>query len=438
MFANDRLIKNAEAVERTNQIISNLGNLLSEVKDAETGFRGYVISKNPSFLEPYFGSKRAADSIYQQTNKLIGSKKEQVAGLKVIKANIDLKYHYIEDNLNLIRAGNFNITANNISLAKEIMDTIRKDVFDMQLTEQQTLKQGNLKLEKTRDAVSSIVIASIIIAFFLVVFGFSSHIKESRDRMLAEKKIQTYQDELKKRIKELAEANEALVQMKSQEKFAATGRIARTIAHEIRNPLTNINLAAEQLNAEMPAKDENSAFLFDMIDRNSNRINQLISDLLNSTKFSDLQYEKVSINELINDTLKEAEDRILLHEVKLVKKYASNICDIMVDKTKIKIAFLNIIINAIEAMEGIENPEFTIETKAENDRCVVIISDNGTGLDDESTSKLFEPYFTSKPRGNGLGLTNTQNIILNHRGNIAVTSRKGFGTSFVITLNIDS
>ncbi|HSN60241.1 MAG TPA: ATP-binding protein, partial [Ferruginibacter sp.] len=80
---------------------------------------------------------------------------------------------------------------------------------------------------------------------------------------------------------------------------------------------------------------------------------------------------------------------------------------------------------------------FTIETKREDDRCVVIISDTGTGMDEESVSKLFEPYFTNKQNGNGLGLTNTQNIILNHKGNIHVESKVGNGTCFIITLNID-
>ena len=209
------------------------------------------------------------------------------------------------------------------------------------------------------------------------------------------------------------------------EKFAATGRIARTIAHEVRNPLTNINLAVDQLKTEVVLQqDETSEMLFAMIKRNSTRINQLISDLLNSTKFSELTYEKISINDLLDETLKEAEDRIALTNVEVVKKYSTDVCDISVDKGKIKIAFLNIIINAIEAMENKTGSVLTLETKGENGKCKVIISDNGSGLDSESANRLFEPYFTSKPKGNGLGLTNTQNIILNHKGEIAVETAK--------------
>ena len=142
------------------------------------------------------------------------------------------------------------------------MDFIRKEVLQMQNREHALIGQRDQKLKIITDAVQSIVIASIIIAFFLVVFGFSTHVKENKHRMLAEKKVKTYQDELKSRIEELAEANNELIQMRRQEKFAATGRIARTIAHEIRNPLTNINLATDQLSAEFPNNDENTDYLF--------------------------------------------------------------------------------------------------------------------------------------------------------------------------------
>ena len=106
-----------------------------------------------------------------------------------------------------------------------------------------------------------------------------------------------------------------------------------------------------------------------------------------------------------------------------------------VDKERIKIAFLNIIINALEAMENRPDGKLIMETKGENDKCKIIFTDNGPGMDDESLSKLFEPYFTNKPNGNGLGLTNTQNIILNHKGDITVQSKRNGGTSFIITLD---
>ena len=114
---------------------------------------------------------------------------------------------------------------------------------------------------------------------------------------------------------------------------------------------------------------------------------------------------------------------------------SDNICEIMLDKDKIRLAFLNIIVNAIEAMEK-DSGVLKITTSKQGNKCLVEFNDNGTGMDEETLQKLFEPYFTKKIKGNGLGLTNTQNIILNHKGNINVRSGLGHGSSFIVTLGL--
>lgn len=438
-FANRQLVSNVKDVEHTNKVISNLESILSSVKDAEIGIRGYVITRNIEFLEPYLNSQRREDSLFKETEKLISDNPNQISLLNDLKINIDNKFLVIKNGLVSFNKNNLQLTPtlrDTLDISKRLMDSIRAKIHQIQKIERNLLQEKKAQLNKSTVAVYSIVLASIIISFFLVVFGFTSHQKENDEKIKAESKVKAYQDELNKTINELRKANEELVLMRSQEKFDATGRIARTFAHEIRNPLTNINLATEQLSSELPANDENTRFLLELINRNSNRINQLISDLLNSTKFSDLNFEKVSINALLDETLHLAQDRILLNNVTVIKNYSSDICDITVDKGKIKIAFLNIIINALEAMEGLPHAKFTLETKKEDDKCVVIISDTGNGIDEDALSKIFEPYFTKKTNGNGLGLTNTQNIILNHKGNITVKSKEGGGTSFIISLLI--
>jgi len=96
---------------------------------------------------------------------------------------------------------------------------------------------------------------------------------------------------------------------------------------------------------------------------------------------------------------------------------------------------LNIIVNAIEAMQK-QSGILKLKTQKLGEKCLIEISDNGSGMNDETLQRLFEPYFTSKSKGNGLGLTNTQNIILNHKGSISVTSKTGEngGSTFTIIL----
>ena len=437
-YANRQLLNQSGMVEHTNKVIANLEIMLSELKDAETYVRGYVITKQPEFLSPYYGSGEKADSLYHVVLQLTADNPQQRKRLFLLKENIDKRFALFLSSIQIFDDNNRQVSDSLAQLqlkSEKVTDEIRKGVAILQNEENHQLSIRDKKLKKTFGSITVITFVSIAIAFLLIIFAFITYIRENKARKKGVKEIDDYQQQLKKQIEELRKANIELIQVRSHEKFAATGRIARTIAHEVRNPLTNINLAADQLKSEVLPDDENASHLFEMINRNSNRINQLISDLLNSTKFSELTYIKIPVNDLLDETLKEASDRISLNHVEVIKKYTAGVCDVSVDKERIKIAFLNIIINAVEAMENKEGSILTLETKEENDKCQVIISDNGSGLDNEALTRLFEPYFTSKPKGNGLGLTNTQNIILNHKGEISVENTKGKGVVFTITLN---
>jgi signal transduction histidine kinase len=225
-----------------------------------------------------------------------------------------------------------------------------------------------------------------------------------------------------------------LKELRDLEKFASTGRIARTIAHEVRNPLTNILLATEQLK-EMENSNDEATLLLELINRNAGRINQLVSDLLNATRFGHLNVASTDVNQLIEEALELAKDRLDLSKVKVEKNYSTDMCEVRLDGEKMKVALLNIILNAVEAMET-ENGVLQLTTRQEDGKCIIEVRDNGKGMDEEALQKLFEPYFTSKAKGNGLGLTNTQNIILNHNGTIKVHSETGNGSSFVISLDV--
>ena len=222
---------------------------------------------------------------------------------------------------------------------------------------------------------------------------------------------------------------------RGMEKFTTTGRIARTIAHEVRNPLTNILLATEQLK-EIENKSEEVTVLLELINRNATRINQLVSDLLNATRFTQLDLVMVEASQIIDETAEMAMERIELNKIVLEKNYSGEGCCISVDKEKLKAALLNIIVNAIEAMDGMDKNVLTLKTRKEGNKCIIEIADSGKGISEEALQKLFDPYFTTKLKGNGLGLTNTQSIILNHNGTIDVYSKQGHGSTFVILLDL--
>ena len=437
-YANRQLLNQSANVEHSYKVIFNLETMLSKLKDAEIGIRGYIITKNEDFLSPYYGSTATADSLYQVINQLTADNQDQQKRLISLKSTIDKRISLFPVTINIFNKNNREISdsiTNILSGGKDQMDEIRLKVALLQRVENDLLILRNERLEKTFSSVKTITIVSVLLALILILFGFITYQEENKARKKGVGEIDDYQLQLKKQIDELSKVNTELIQVRSHEKFAATGRIARTIAHEVRNPLTNINLAADQLKAELLPDDENASPLFDMITRNSNRINQLIADLLNSTKFSELTYTKISVNDLLDETLNDASDRISLSHVQIIKEYTSGICDVSVDKERLKVALLNIIINALEAMGNKNDSVLTLNTKVEGDLRKIKISDNGPGMDKEALNRVFEPYFTSKPKGNGLGLTNTQKVILNHLGEIYAESVKGKGTSFTITLH---
>jgi len=213
------------------------------------------------------------------------------------------------------------------------------------------------------------------------------------------------------------------------EKLSMTGKIARTIGHEIRNPLTNLSLALDQLKEEIPEDAEEADLYLGIIERNSNRIEKLINDLLNSSKPKELNLQKLSINQLIDDTLSLVRDRLHLREMTLQEKFTHQDFRLPLDKDQFKIALLNLFINAIEAMEPSKGI-LTISTKRTEDHLLLSISDNGKGISETDLKHLFEPFFTGKNDGTGLGLTTVQNIINSHQGKIHVESEIGKGTVF--------
>lgn len=281
--------------------------------------------------------------------------------------------------------------------------------------------------------LNNVIFLSVGLTVLMAIFAFLTYSNENKARRIADRRVADFQQQLQDRIEELDKVNKELIQMRSVEKLAASGRIARSIAHEVRNPLTNINLAVEQLQVDLKGYATQSEDLLRMIGRNSDRINLLITDLLNSTKFTDLRYQRIGLHDLLDDMLEQAKDRIQLNNVSVIKTYTEESCDISVDVKRMKIALLNIVVNALEAMEGGKGV-LEIRTATGNHKCMVYIKDNGSGIDEDSLSKVFEPYFTSKPNGTGLGLTNTQNIVLNHNGIISLESARGKGTTFTIQL----
>lgn len=216
------------------------------------------------------------------------------------------------------------------------------------------------------------------------------------------------------------------------EKAGLIERVAKSLANEITNPLSNINLSIEQLKLEIKPAEEGAKVYVDIIQDNFERINLLISDFINSTQSIDLNIQPRSLNILLDESLEQLETELKQNNITLNKNYNQTDLFVDVDYDKMVNAFYHIIENAIAAKAS----EITITIDSYNESAIIFLKDNGEGIDLKNQEKIFEPFFTTKQKNVGLGLTNAQKNILNHRGKLFLDSANKEGSTFKIILPI--
>ncbi|MEO6820753.1 MAG: ATP-binding protein [Ginsengibacter sp.] len=432
-ISTQKVIEQASWIDHNNKITHQLDIGLKSILKGESSFRQYIIGRDAMALIDYEESVKSTDSAFHHL-KSLSLDRLQKRNVDSFQALCEIKYVSIQKIISLYSIDS-TITKEIIQKSNsERLATTRIEslISKIQSSEENTWNKKADEVTNYVDAIKILDIVSLVLAVMLTLYSLMMYNKENKEKKEKEQMAKNLREQLEKRVAQLAELNKELIDLRSLEKYAVTGRIARTIAHEVRNPLTNINLSVEQLKSEMPVT-ENTVMLFNMVNRNSERINNLVSDLLNSTRINDLKILKIDINKMVDESLELASDRIDLLHIKITKDYDNDICGILGDTDKIKIALLNILVNAIEAIDGQKNGELKIKTHNENGRCVITINDNGKGMDKSQLDRLFEPYFSTKEKGNGLGLANTQNIILGHNGTIRAESQVNIGTTFIIS-----
>ncbi len=214
------------------------------------------------------------------------------------------------------------------------------------------------------------------------------------------------------------------------EKIAVIERIAKSLANEIRNPLSNINLSLEQLKLDLNSEDESVKMYLDIIKTNFERINLLITDFINSTQTIELDIQPRAINIIMDECIDLLKNEIDQKSIILNANYNETDLLVDVDTERIISTFYNIIFNAIGAM----SKEISINISQENDFAIVEIIDDGEGITKENQTRVYEPFFTTKLKNLGLGLTNAQRNIINHKGSVQFQSDENKGTKFLIKL----
>lgn len=236
-------------------------------------------------------------------------------------------------------------------------------------------------------------------------------------------------------IQDLSEIKTLQKELILKEKLAAIGQLAGGIAHEIRNPLASISGSVEMLKESTRDLNPENTKLFSIIIKEIDRLNLLITDFLSFVRPEVKRSDQVSLKNLIEDILTLVKfDKALSKNV----SFETDLSDvvIMCDQSKLKQAFINIVTNALQAMNAKEGSTFVCRVKHEGYFASVEFIDNGPGIPENIIEKILEPFYTTKEKGTGLGLAITHRIIEGHDGILKIFSKEKKGTTFFIRLPI--
>ena len=230
----------------------------------------------------------------------------------------------------------------------------------------------------------------------------------------------------RKRREELKKAQEELIQAN---KYKVIGELAAGIAHEIRNPLGSIQGSLEILRKDYKVEDSKYEFL-NILLKEVARLNKVITDFLNYARPALPNLIETDINQLIRETVLILSSQAAKKGVGLKTELDKNLPRIKADPSQLKQAFINLILNSLEAIEG--NGQVLISTLQDKNKVTVKFQDTGKGMSEETKGKIFTPFFSTKENGAGLGLGIVERIVQNHKGEIKVESYLGKGTTFTL------
>jgi two-component system NtrC family sensor kinase len=245
--------------------------------------------------------------------------------------------------------------------------------------------------------------------------------------------------DLREKIKIERELQETQVRLLQSEKMASLGSLAAGVAHEINNPLGGILIFASLLMEDFEANDDPRVQDLKKIVEEGTRCKEIVRSLLEFGRQTESKFEPMDINKAIIDGLFFLENQVLFHDIRIIKQLDPALPLIQGNANQLKQVFMNIMVNAAEAMSD-EGGSLTITTAKSQDESSIIISfkDTGTGIPPEVQSRIFDPFFTTKEvgKGTGLGLSTSYGIIQSHHGNIEVESEVGKKTTFNILLPV--
>jgi signal transduction histidine kinase len=419
------LQEQTQRVMQTLEMLHTLEMLISTMKDAETGQRGYLLTGRVSYLEPYQAAVPTTGSQFERLRSLTAESITQRERLAKTEQLVRARLAKLRDGIELYQSGGLD-AAVGILLSdegKRLMDGIRLTVNEMKAEEQRLLDERRRDSEAATQRTLIIIRLGSLLAVLATVMAYFAIRRELGRRHQAEEKLQSTNRELERSNRELQD-------------------FAYVASHDLQEPLRKIQAFGDRLRSKYGG--ELAAEGRDYLDRIQNaaqRMSVLISDLLtfSRVKTKGQPFTPVDLNQVAREVLGDLEVRVQQSggSVEL-----DELPTVEADALQMRQLFQNLIGNALK-FHGPEKPP-VVRVHAEpatNNHCEISVEDNGIGFDEKYLDRIFTPFQRLHPRGEyegtGMGLAVCRRIVERHGGEITARSAPGQGSKFIITLPIN-
>ena len=249
----------------------------------------------------------------------------------------------------------------------------------------------------------------------------------ARQAVVAMENARLYED-LRNYVRQVEESQQALLRV---EKMAAAGRLTASIAHEVNNPLQSVQNCLHLAGREDVEPEKRKEY-FDLAKKELDRLSKTVQRMLDFYRPGAVRVEQVDILDLLNHVLSLTSSQLRSKNIRIKTELPESMPVIYAVSSQVQQIFFNLILNALDAMP--EGGEFRVTAQAVPDGVEIVFEDNGPGIPEDRRENIFEPFFSTKEGGTGLGLTVSYNIAIAHGGTLDLINRQGSGACFKLFL----
>jgi len=442
-------IQQARAWRQQSDTVLDLANhLLSAMKDAETGQRGYFLTRNKAFLEPYLTVKDDLETHLANLNRLSQYDPVQLQLALAVKQSAQAKLDDLRETIQLFQEGQQQQALLRVEGGQglRLMDQFRGDSNRFIQREASLHLQQETVLEASWRSllvwVAVLGTAAVLVSFtaFWLLYGEIMRrlrLEDANNALLEKSNAQLVETQglMQAQHQATLEERERRIQL---EKMSALGIMVGGVAHEINNPLMGLINFVEF--ARDKASDTKSIEVLNNALHEIDRIKQIVRNMLIFVRVDASHSDTCDVSDTVGWTTSLLEGGFRKNEIRLVVELPTDLFPVRCSSASLQQVLVNLLLNAQDALLTQAERRIVLSGYQEGEHVILMVCDNGRGIDSDLAAKIFVPFFSTKPpgKGTGLGLSVSRQLIEEVGGTLNLHSQPGYSTCFKITLNISS